>query len=467
MKLLLVSDILSGTNTLNLAKLADFFGLERVSRPPHSSDYVIVVSQESAGAISDLPPAKAVLVYNCSRDSEKFKVVDAGGGLYRVSKIEAVTRQLSGLAVVNGRPHGSRVLQGVENSEILISLGDDPFFVRQRDNGCEWFFSTSHRVVDLDDRVTQSEFKVDDIFAEIIPFAMFFQYVSGTSRCSHYANLIIDDPSLMNRYGNIEYKEALDFARKKDFALTIAFIPWNYRKSDCETVKLFAANQDKLSICVHGCDHTAGEFASVDERTLSWKASLAIRRMEQHKKRFGLPYDNVIVFPQGAFSEESMHVLQEHGFAAAVNSTLIACNNSGGIRISEMITPETTRYGLPLLHRRYPEQINDFAYDLFFGRPVLIVQHNIDFVEGWDRIINFIDQLKVVEPGLKWIPLGKLVEKYVGPAKKPEWNGAGVDVQCGYTLQSYVRTALRRYLCDIRDTCLCKSKFLGGIVTRR
>lgn len=168
--------------------------------------------------------------------------------------------------------------------------------------------------------------------------------------------------------------------------------------------------QQRLRICVHGCDRTAGEFASVDDVTLNWKVSLARNRMEQHKRKFRFSYDNVMVFPQGAFAEESMRVLQQHGFTAAVNSTLIARNYKGGLKIRDMIAPSTTHYGIPLFLRRYPKRIEDVAYDFFFGRPVLIVLHSADFVNGWDDLLGFIGQLNKSEAGLQWLPLGKIVE---------------------------------------------------------
>ena len=192
------------------------------------------------------------------------------------------------------------------------------------------------------------------------------------------------------------YRGIANLVRKENFAVTIAFIPWNHNRSDPETVGLFAANAARLSICVHGCDHTACEFAAVDEAMLNWKVSLARKRMEQHKRKFALPYDNVMVFPHGIFSKESMTVLRRRGFAAAVSSRLLASNYTGGLKLGHMISPATTHYGMPLFLRRYPRRVEDFAYDLFFGRPALIVQHNADFADGWDKILSFINRLNAL-----------------------------------------------------------------------
>jgi len=463
MKIFLIRKNTADSNALNLSKMADLFGLKLLDHPVDSSDFAIIVSQENLDAVSKLPPARAVLVYDCCQNSEKFKVVRAHGGLYRMGGVKYITQQFSGLSIPSA--NATYALSGLENADTLIWLNDDPFFVVQKKEGCEWFFLAQKDAVDLDSPIHNKNFSFNKMFAQIIPFAMFFKYISK-SRFNQYANLMIDDPSLLHRYGFIDYGQLVDVTRDNDFAVTIAFIPWNYKKSHRKTVDLFSANHNRLSICVHGCDHAASEFASMDDIMLNWKISLARKRMEHHKRRFGLSYDNAIVFPHGAFSVESMRVLRQHRFTAAVNSTIFARNYYGGLKVRDFITPSTTYYGLPLFLRRSPKHIEDFAYDLFFGRPALIVQHSVDFAEGWDRVIAFVNQLKSMEPRLKWRPLGKIVEKMC-PADQQiqaEIRGDGLTphVDRRYSLKSWFEAALRRTMCEMRDRIVHRSKFLRG-----
>ena len=56
------------------------------------------------------------------------------------------------------------------------------------------------------------------------------------------ACLIIDDPVLRPKYGCLDYKRLLKEMKIHNFFTEIAFIPYNYRKSDAETVRLFANN---------------------------------------------------------------------------------------------------------------------------------------------------------------------------------------------------------------------------------
>src|SRR5690242_8428366 len=108
---------------------------------------------------------------------------------------------------------------------------------------------------------------------------------------------------------------------KRKFSTSIAFIPWNFKRSDRSVAELFAANPGSLSLCVHGCDHTRGEFGGNDCDTLESKSRQALARMRMHRTRSGLGFDEVMVFPQGIFSTAAMKALKRSGFLAAVNST--------------------------------------------------------------------------------------------------------------------------------------------------
>ena len=48
----------------------------------------------------------------------------------------------------------------------------------------------------------------------------------------HYANLTIDDPWFAESYGHLTYNGLLGEMEKANFHTTIAFIPWNYDRSE-------------------------------------------------------------------------------------------------------------------------------------------------------------------------------------------------------------------------------------------
>ena len=138
------------------------------------------------------------------------------------------------------------------------------------------------------------------------------------------ACLIIDDPLVRSKYGFLDIVKLLQEMKEHRFFTEIAFIPWNYKKSDPKIAKLFADNREYFGICVHGCNHSLHEFRKGTYEELNALVATAIWRMEQFKKLTGLPYDPVFVFPQGRFSSTAIKVIKDKGFVAAFSSTLKA-----------------------------------------------------------------------------------------------------------------------------------------------
>jgi hypothetical protein len=179
-------------------------------------------------------------------------------------------------------------------------------------------------------------------------------------------------------------------------------------------VQLFKENCDNYSICIHGCDHTAGEFDTPDRRRVSSLASEALRRMSLHKERTGLGYDPVMIFPQGLFSAEAMVELKRAGFAAVVNTELNAnAPLTRKLKISEALSTAVMRYGdLPIYTRRYPSQgLENFAFDLLIGKPSIVVIHHEFCNEGYSRLAEFIRELNGLRVPLAWRSLGELLKR--------------------------------------------------------
>ena len=127
--------------------------------------------------------------------------------------------------------------------------------------------------------------------------------------------------------------------------------------------KLMRERSDRFTVCVHGCDHTEAEFASMDVRELNTRIHLASQRMKAHERRTGVPYAEVMVFPQGEFSSVSLGVLKGHNYLAAVNTSIIPQDfpHAHGLTIAELLAPAISRYSsFPLFMRRYPHNLADF-----------------------------------------------------------------------------------------------------------
>jgi hypothetical protein len=90
-----------------------------------------------------------------------------------------------------------------------------------------------------------------------------------------------------------------------------------------------------------------------------------------------------------------------------VNSTAFPTNDEAApLTIGDFLRPAITKfYGFPLFQRRYPRRLMDFAFDIFVGRPVLIVQHHDDFRDGCGQFEEFVAGLYRLDPKLAWGPL--------------------------------------------------------------
>ena len=168
------------------------------------------------------------------------------------------------------------------------------------------------------------------------------------------ACLVIDDPVLKPTHGFVNFQELLSLMKRHKFSTNIAFIPWNWRRSAPQVVRLFKENPDNYSISVHGCDHTRAEFGGPDRQRLYWKTRRALDRMNRHESITGICHDRVMVFPQGIFSEAAMSALKHSDLIAAVNNDVISSDSTtacshyfGGVGYCS--------YGLQRLSNLYPE----------------------------------------------------------------------------------------------------------------
>ena len=72
-------------------------------------------------------------------------------------------------------------------------------------------------------------------------------------------------------------------------------------------------------------------------------------------------------------------------------------------KIADFLRPAITRYnGFPIFQRRYPRRLFDSAFDLFLGKPALVVEHHEYFRKGCGAMEEFVAGLYELEPALSW-----------------------------------------------------------------
>jgi len=372
----------------------------------------------------------SMLVYNISPSDNDAKVIGflsegrlrsishlAGDALrYTVSNDDrCITRQFHGSSFGPINSRCDFIFNSISDHDDmlpLISIDDHPFFVRYGRFESEVFFVANNQIVDIDMKIVNPK-KIRDVFSQIVPEAMFFKYIFGdntwhTQRIN--ANIMIDDPPLWKKYGFINYSLLFEEIEKDNICLSIPFIPFNYKRSDQETVCLFLERPERLSLCVHGSQHTNSEFGLNDINELNRKIALGTWRMDEHEKKTGVPYEKVMVFPQGVFSVNAMRQLKYHNYHAAVNTEAIPFNEDVDLTISACLEPAIMDYGqFPLFSRRYPVSIEDFAFDAFFGKPLLIAEHHTYFKHGFARLEELIGKIQNLDGDIRWDNLGNIV----------------------------------------------------------
>jgi hypothetical protein len=409
----------------------------------------VALSLETLAAVrsSSCPPSRLLqvlernctelLVFGCTDSTEHGSTLSwlTSGAVRSVQRPEAIGgstnfhfpagsrsygKQFAGITFWSNRESPQFFDVDVSNwsAEPVMLANNRPVFIRaQRPSGIIFLISGSE-IPDIDQALSRSN-GIEEYYSQIIPILIVFRCYFGEN-CWHgrtsSARLIIDDPLLERRYGCLDYPALLASMCREHFGTSIAFIPWNYWRTSRKAAARFSGKEKSLSLCVHGCDHSNMEFDTLDHDVLTSKASLGLERMHRHQLRTTLPFEKVMVFPQGRFSASAMQALRSTGYLAAVNSTCLPTyEGQNAVTIADMLRPAVTRfYGFPIFVRHYPRQLIDFAFDLFLGKPALIVEHHQYFNDGCKALEGFVAELSKIEPELTWPTLSsQLIRNFI------------------------------------------------------
>jgi len=407
-------------------------------------------------------------ILNRGHGAEICKINSAGTDL-------AVSGQLSGFcgvmagvrsAATKSKSNGNLVLTAASEDAInIISLGHRAIFSKLEYKGVPVFLLTSGEIIDIDAELTSQNFDVREHFLSAVPLVLYIKWAFAET-CWNApevnACLVIDDPLLKRTHGFVDFKELLSLMKRHKFSTNIAFIPWNWRRSAPEVVRLFRENPEHFSLSVHGCDHTRAEFGSSSRQRLYWKARQALERMNRHRSITGIRHDPVMIFPQGIFSEAAMSALRQTDLIAAVNNDVISADPCPrATKISDVWDIALTGYTFPLFTRRYPwEGIENFAFDALLGKPAIAVIHHDYCNDHCANLVNFIQQLNALQCATTWRALGDVVrrscrQREVSPGKvEVEMYGAELRIENRFDQSKHF--VIRRRECEPSAIqCIC------------
>lgn len=471
----------SDPNSTKLAKIAKYLGVQHeiVREIPERPSCMILTGRDFDTMNLEVNKSPhCIFVYDIESSqslSQELKPFHHHSVAFRIGRARPdITTVLSGLTFQ--QPDEQMVFSHPSDFDQLFLADSFPFFLSKG----RFFLLASNQVLDID---SIAEYECEPgrkHFAGLIPFVMFIKWALK-ERCWHLptycASIIIDDPLLRPRYGFIDFAVFLSWIQKNDLGATFAFIPWNYGRSDPVIATMFSMNPERLSICVHGCDHTSGEFSTSDTARLDAIVKTAMTRMIRHKKSHTLPFDKVMVFPQGKFSNEAPEILRRNGYIGAVNTTVFSTNYDGRLTVRNLLEVAVSYpSGVPVYRRRKPIELFDFACDLLFEKPLFIIQHHQDFERGFAPLLSFIQRIQEIKPNIKWMPVGSVLShtnlqriQNDGTVQvrniNPLTQADDPNTEMNYSLKQLAKTTFRRHLSEFRDNYIHRSKIMSAVVT--
>ena len=334
-------------------------------------------------------------------------------------KLPEFCKSMSGLRAVAGKNGAETTMifdAAKSGAEKIIGSGDGAAFAKFEFQNVPVFLSTAD-VIDVGAPLSARVFDVRPHFLTAVPVVLYVKWAFAETCWQSPetpACLVIDDPLLQPRYGFLNFQRLLDLMERVNFSTSIAFIPWNCNRSGRKTIRLFQENPTRLSLSVHGCDHTGGEFGSRNRGRLAWKSKQAMQRMARHQSRTGLSHDPVMVFPQGVFSETAMSMLKRGDFIGTVNSEVISTDpQPRTISIADYWNVAVMNYSdFPIFTRRYPwAGVENFAFDILLGKPCIVVVHHNDCHDDCRHVAEFMERLNRLNARLHWTNLAEVVRR--------------------------------------------------------
>lgn len=296
----------------------------------------------------------------------------------------------------------------------IISTNEADVFIRVNYRGVPVFLSASRTTIDMDSPSRES-FDVKEFFCSSVPITMYLKWAFAEvcwNSVETNACLIVDDPLLWPQYGFFNFARTLELMNEHKFTTSLAFIPWNWKRTRAEVVSLFQRRPDRFSLSIHGCDHTSREFATRSPAELNGRIKIARKRMTGLEHRTCLKHHRIMIFPQGEFSAEAGRILKLNGFVAAVNTEVAPTVESpNATTLADVWNVAITKYGtFPIFTRRYwTHGIENCAFDALLGKPCLIVAHHQEFKSDGKDLMDFIDKVNSLSCKISWRSLGDTV----------------------------------------------------------
>jgi peptidoglycan/xylan/chitin deacetylase (PgdA/CDA1 family) len=348
--------------------------------------------------------------------------INAGAAFYHIAAVNDTTYELSGNRLPLNSGELDYLVSEKNKPELIMSAVDAdrafPVFARVKIAAQEIFFVTA--IPRYAGPASPDPYREPLVFASLAPEMIFLRHAAGERAWhspGHYANLTIDDAWLREPYGYVNYENLLSEMDRHNFHTTVAFVPWNYDRSQPAMVSLFRAHEDRFSICIHGDNHDHQEFGSYAETPLDGQVhdiKQAVARMAKFHELTHIPYDPVMVFPHSISPEPTFGALKRYNFWATANSLNVPMGSEAPSDPDFALRAATLNFAnFPSL-RRYsaeaPGPPAQLVVDAFLGNPMLFYVHQAFFAPGIDAFDKTADTVNQIEPATEWRNLGFIAQ---------------------------------------------------------
>jgi len=229
--------------------------------------------------------------------------------------------QLAGTAPLDRRLRGQRLddetiagtapLRAERGDDVLAAHDGQPVWVARADSAAV-AVAPAELAEDecLRDRVRQGRFLAVTALVHFLR-----ERCDGWRPPSVKATFLFDDPNLhWTSYGYLRYDELVRQADRHGYHVAFATVPLDGWFAHRRAVRLFRERGDRLSLVVHGNNHTHKELETTAERRAM--LAQALRRIETFERRSGIPVPRIMVAPHGVCAQETAHELVPLGFEA-------------------------------------------------------------------------------------------------------------------------------------------------------
>jgi hypothetical protein len=234
------------------------------------------------------------------------------------------------------------------------------------------------------------------------------------------ACVLFDDPNLhWTSYGHVRYADLVRHADAHGYHAAFATVPLDGWFAHPRATRLFRERPDRLSLIVHGNDHTRLELAR-PAGPAARRAMLAqaLRRVAAFERRSGVPVARIMAAPFGRCSEEVARELVPLGFEGlcisrpypwiAYGDRPWLARPAGTSALAGWHPASVVAGGLPVLLRQaFSASAQDLALRAFLDQPLIVYGHHDDLRDGLDRLAELAATVGRLGP-VRWQSVGEL-----------------------------------------------------------